>query len=833
MSYILFFLFIFLFESHDPTHSFKGRVIEADAYRTPLYGATVWLPELEKGTSTNRTGHFSIDGLPEGEHILRISFVGYQTLETAIRIPSDEEPVFTLEMDYQLLGELEVLADAEESVQMQQAGLSTIQVSALPLTHIPRLLGEPDLIRMIQNLPGVKTESDFTGGFFVRGGRNDQNLILLDGVPVYNPWHLFGLFSAFNTEALDRVELTKGVFPARYGGRVSSVLDIGLQDGSERLGAGYLTVSPLSASFSYGRPLNQKTSYLVSLRRTYMDPVFWLLNRALTTEDSFETVNTSLGYYFYDLNLKAVHRFTPRTRLEASWFRSSDQLDYSVETIPKSGGGEIDSGLTRTGWKNNSGSLKLLRRTPRLILETQAHITFYRSDNLDRDEYSVSTGSGSLLNGANNLVTTAYFTDQRFDQRFRDIGLQHHITWFAGENNRFYAGGEWTLHNFRDISSFREREDGFQLNPDGTRPNPQPPSEQIMNRLSADSLSIYSHSVAAYISSTLRFGDVALHPGLRFETYSLGRYRSLMPRLNATWDINSTLQLSAGYGHFTQHIHVVGLDLVRTPMDRWFWSDEARKPITSRMATIGFRYNLKQAGRVTVEAYHKTADNLLNFEPQRQQEAYDETEIFPRFGSDTVSGSGESYGVEIFWEKSSGVVTGWLGYTLSWAWNQFPELNRGTRFPSRTDKRHDIQAFLSWDISENWSLGALFNFKTGQPVTFSTGQYLHVRDPLNIGDSAARGPVLIEMNAFRLPNYHRLDLNLAWKNRTLFNRNTEVSLNVINVYNRLNPFTLTSGTTLDLMQDGTIRSRPRNRYLGQLPVLPVISLRIALGGDAK
>ncbi len=830
MAFIILILTSFLSSGAEQVHPFNGRVIEYDEYRTPLYGASVWFPDLETGTITNRTGYFSFDALPRGEHILRISFVGYQTIETTVFIPSDENPIFKLEMDPQMLGELEVLADAEESVQMQQASLSTIQVTALSLTHMPRLLGEPDLIRMIQNLPGVKTESDFTGGFFVRGGRNDQNLILLDGVPVYNPWHLFGLFSAFNTEAIDRVELTKGVFPARFGSRISSVLDIKLQEGSERLGGGYLTVSPMSASFSYGRPLNQQTSYLISVRRTYMDPFLWIWNRTLTIEDSFETVNTTLGYYFYDLNMKVVHKFSPQTRLEAAWFRSSDQFEVSGETIERAADEERISDEMLTGWKNNTGSLKLLRRSPRMLLETQAYLTFYHSNNRHNEE--TIRNSGSAFRG-NNWITTDHISDQRFEQWFRDAGLQQHITWFAGENNHVYLGWQWTLHHLRDISSFRETEDGFLLNPDGTRPSPQPPSEQIMNTFSADSLSIQSHIAAAYLSSTLRIGDLNLHPGMRYETYSLTGYHTFMPRLNANWQVTPLLQISAGYGHFSQYIHVIGLDLVRTPMDRWFWSNEERKPVTSRMATFGLSYDLQEAGTITIEWYQKTMNNLLNFDPLSQITAYRETETFPRFGSTTVSGKGKAYGVELFWEKSVGTVTGWMGYTLSWAWNQFSSLNRGNRFPSRTDKRHDLQVFLSWDISENWSLGALFNYKSGQPITFSTGHYLHERDPLQIGDSAPRGPVLTEMNAFRLPAYHRLDLNLAWKNRRWFNRRTEVSLNVINVYNRFNPITVISETAIIEDRDGTIILYPQNRYFGQLPILPVISLRIALGGDAR
>jgi len=823
-SCILFFCFAEIAASQT-AHPFKGRIIENDAYRTPLYGATVYFPDLEMGGTTNLSGYFSLENLPEGEHQLRISFVGYQTQEHLIHVPMEEELVFALEMDAQLLGELEVLADAEASAQMQQAGLSTIQVSALPLTHIPRLLGEPDLIRMVQNLPGVKTESDYTGGFFVRGGRNDQNLILLDGVPVYNPWHLFGIFSAFNTEALDRVELTKGVFPAKFGSRVSSVLDIGLQEGSERLGAGYLTVSPLSASFSYGRPINQNTSWLVALRRTYMDPIFWLLSSQYSSESDSEKHNGTMGYYFYDFNTKVVHRFSPKISLEAAWFRSSDQLKMIDETIYKTewGGGYEDENII--GWRNNTASLKLNYRTPAIQSETQAFLSFYNSDNTESHERR----SYRTLWGDSGISSELNFEEHRFNQRFRDSGFQQHLTLPVGERSNVQAGAQWMLHQFRDVSIYREGERLREEFSDGT-----PPVEYDREAIAGDSLSTRSHEFSVYLNSTLHKGDVSFHPGVRYEYYSLGGYQVVMPRINVSWQATPSLKFSAGYGHFSQYLQIVGLDMIRLPMDRWFWADESRLPVRSRMATAGFGYELPDWGRVTVEGYYKTTDNLQNFDPKEQRSAYGHADFFVRFGSETLRGNGEAYGVELFLEKTDGAVTGWLGYTLSWAWNTFPELNNGTHFPSRTDKRNDIQLFADWSFTENWSVGALFNFKTGQPVTFSTEHYLAAEDPLGIGDIMRQTMAITKMNNFRLPAYHRLDLNLAWKNRRIFKRPAELSFNVINVYNRFNVFSLQSNSYMDRQYDGNqTLVKPNNKYLGQLPVLPVLSLRIALGGDAQ
>jgi hypothetical protein len=225
-------------------------------------------------------------------------------------------------------------------------------------------------------------------------------------------------------------------------------------------------------------------------------------------------------------------------------------------------------------------------------------------------------------------------------------------------------------------------------------------------------------------------------------------------------------------------------------------------------------------------------DGLMGFSPLAQTEAYLNSDI-PRFGSQTISGDGESYGLEWLWEKSTGSVTGWFGYTLSWAWNQFDELNFGDRFPSRTDKRHDIQTFWNWDFATNWSIGLLFNYKSGQPLTFSTGFYVSEPDPLGIGGHVGSDYVIQETNTYRLPDYHRLDLNLTWRNRRLLRRNTEVSLNIVNVYNRMNVPTIANNSTIEAISNNRIRITPSYSQLSQLPILPVLSMRIALGGDAK
>lgn len=409
----------------------RGRVYLNDAYKTPLYGATITLPSLNVRASSGIQGAFSIPNIPNGTHPVHITFIGYKTLVTQITIPSASDLEFFMQPDVLELDEVSVTGAAPESEMMATSPIGTHDIVKLPLLTLPRLMGEPDLIRIAQNLPGVKTESDFTGGFNVRGGRNDQNLILLDGVPVYNPWHLFGLFSAFNTEALESAEISKGVFPARFGGRVSSVLDIRLQDGSERYGAGYLTVSPLSSSFSYGRPLNQKTSYLMAVRRTYMDPVFWAYDRFNTKETSTpfggnKTVPDN-HYHFSDINLKVTHAFSPSWKADVAYFRSSDSF-RTGETVRSTffQESEFRKNEQSLGWLNHTGLFSVGYHHPRLTVQTQAFTSRYESD---FSTLAAFEGDSGMIE-PNTYFTTYEHRFESFSQRFRDTGFQQDATFF-------------------------------------------------------------------------------------------------------------------------------------------------------------------------------------------------------------------------------------------------------------------------------------------------------------------------------------------------------------------------------------------------------------------
>lgn len=815
---------ILFYEINDKNKSyfnqnFKGSVIQNDSFHTPVYGASLHFVDLKEGISTDRNGRFEMEGLPRGIHKVQVSFVGFKTHEYLVSLPTENQ-ILILEEDEKLLQSVEVSDKKIPSILLEQTGLSTIKVGELPLDQIPKFNGEPDLIRMIQNLPGVKTDSDLTGGLNVRGGRNDQNLILMDGVPVYNPWHYFGLFSAFHTEAIKSAEFSKGVFPAKFGSRLSSVLNIKLQDGSARNGGGDLTLSPTSVTLSYGRPINQNTSFMIAARRTYVDPIFWILLSG----------DHKVRYRFLDLNTKFVHHLRPTWKLEAGVNISNDVFKY--REVKNRNSGDKRNIITNLGWINRTGSIKLIQHKNNRNSTSHLFVSHYRSNNEYDKRWNNQEGaalSQSATLPGFSLTRTSLI--EILSQNFWDIGAQHDVSHTFTDQLSLSYGVQWINHRFEEKNLNQEIEEGFVSSLFDSVSNTLPLSEVIFRKVISDTLVSQPHELSSYLDFSIKLGNLSFYPGIRFQHYTSGNYSDVLPRLNLKYEFSPNWYASAGYGHFTQYLHTVGLDLIRLPIERWFWSNENRKPLRGKTWTAGVGYSNPLWGEFTVEGYYKSTENLLNFSPRQQEESFAQSFLIPTFPAQTFTGNGESHGVEFLWNKTKGRLQGWIGYTLSWAWNQFDEFNRGLRYPSRTDKRHDIQFYWTYDLKVNWQIGALFNFQSGQPVTFSIAKFAREQDPLGIGsrNSAQETGFVDEINNFRLPAYHRLDLNIAWKNRRLFNRKGEISMDIFNLYNRFNVLNARSrGDIFNLSDSGEFTVSQTNNFISQLPLAISFNLRVAL-----
>lgn len=806
----------------------------AGGVEPPLVGANILLPALNRGAATNEYGHFRLGGLPCHRYRLRVTFVGYVPLDTTIALPASGSVRLLLRPEAGTLGEVTVTAQETRSTLSEGAPASTIDVTALPIEEIPVLLGEPDLIRIVQRLPGVKTESDFSGRFYVRGGRADQNLVLLDGAPVYSPWHLFGLFSAFNSEALERVELAKGVLPPQYGGRLSSLLDVELEDGSDREGAGHLNVSVLSSTVSYGRPISDRTSVLVAARRTYMDPLFWIADDALSTDD--ETFRTR--YNFTDLNAKVAHRFGRdedertggvRYRLVAGVFYGDDRFRSVVEFVPEEGGvqggnGYEDDTDVRAGWRNATGTVQFESTGARWSLRHQVHASLYDADNrfLDESRDTNFLGPGSPPQAYRNVF------DLRFRQRLSEVGYRTEGTLALSRPVEARAGAYVVRHAFEDAVENSDRQ--YVRNGDGP--------EELVEEIGAAADARASSALGVGVHGSLRVrvptpvGTLTMLPGLRVEHYDAygaagDSWTSLLPRLSVTLGLVRGLTLSAGYGESAQYLHVVGNERLGLPTDRWLWADAEASPSRARLFTAGLAWELSPERRLQVETYYKQTQGLRAYSPLALYEAFQDSE-FPVYGSSTIGdGEGEAYGVEVFFQQTAGRWTGWAGYTWSRSLQRFDALNYGRPYPAATDRPHDLQLAVTRALGTRWRAGAVFGLQSGQPTTLATSGYLPEGDPLGVGAEPLAEPLVVtRQNNYRLPTYHRLDVSLS-RRSTVYGRPSELTLTVINVYNRRNPFLVVAEPDVDV-RESSIVVRPHTRAISQLPILPMLSLRVDL-----
>lgn len=824
-----------------------GRILADDPSQTPLSNANVLLEELERGTSTNLQGFFTFYDIQPGTYSLKVSYLGYRSVDTLISVPLTEDLLIRMSPESAVLDPFLVVERGESSDLLEQSTISSVSMSAEQILTSPRLFGEPDLVRRVQQVPGVKVDTDYSTGFHVRGGRQDQNLILLDGMPVYNTGHLFGIFSMFNTESVSNVEFNKGVFSSRFGSRLSSVLSVRLKDGEEHDGFGNINISGLSTSLSYGRAVNQNTSYLLTFRRTYMDPVFWIIDAREEKNVAFnEELDQSTRYNFLDGGLKVIHRFSDRSVLDVTGFYSSDVLNmnsvlefehtYTSKNQLQDYENTIDDNSSRFGWRNMAGSARLTQRLGMFRLTNQVFATYYSSTNYDRTNFfdywtgSRTTTDGVRLTHREVVEETSYLLDKNFDQSILDIGYKTNLRIPLFNNHRLDLGGEAVRHGYSRTTRFFE----FMERDRAVTTNDYPPqvefttNETNMN----ESFSINPVELASYANAKIDFDRLVFFPGVRLDYYVPGSYLKLNPRLNISIKPFRSAEITAGYGRFSQYRHTVGYDVFQFPTEGWFWAGKEIDPAEAVMLTLGAGYKLGDIGRFTVEWYDKSLSNLRAFSPLDAYKTHGSTGILvPVYPSETVSGQGEARGIETTFEKTIGRLTGWAGYTLSRTRHQFDEINGGEWYYARTDSRHDLSFSLSLHAGSNVVMGSAFNFKSGQPITLAYSAYAMEQDPLGTGRENETNPlVYLQHNNHRLPDYHRLDVFVTLKNRKLFGVPAEFSLSIINVYNRFNIFAVNSQTGIH--EDiNFYEVNPDNRIMSQLPVLPMVSLHLLLNKD--
>jgi len=726
----LLFVLLYAVPGFAQTYAVKGFINSAFTGE-PLVGATVSVPALQAGSFTDERGAYTLQ-LPAGRHILQVSYIGYQPISQAIRI-NKSSGIINLVMQpvSSQLQEVEVDADALRQ-KLNDTRMSVEKLSSREAKLLPALFGEIDLIKTLQLKPGVQSGGEGSSGLYVRGGGPDQNLVLLDGAVIYNPSHLFGFFSVFNPDAVKSVELFKGGFPAQFGGRLSSVLDVGLNEGNNESIHTSGGLGLISSRLTVEGPIvKNKANFIVSGRRTYVDVFTRQINK---WSEGKEDYNPIPDYYFYDLNGKFTYKLGDNDQLYLSGYYGRDFFTFNNNGF--------NFGFN---WGNTMAALRWRHKySSRLYANTTLSATSY--------QYTIQNQFD---------VFSLHLTSS-----IKDYSLKTDYDLFVDGGHSIKFGAMATYHNF------------------------------TVGRLnsSGDSLSIQSGSgykaaeFGAYASDDYQVSArLSLNYGLRLSGFgNSGKvYMGLEPRASAKYNLSETTSIKGSFASMMQYIHLVSNSGASLPTDVWYPSTRYVKPQRSQQVAMGFS-KLFGNGRflLTNEVYYKWMHRQIDFRNGANLFVNDSLE------NEFLFGKGRSYGNEVYLEKTQGRTTGWIGYTLSWTDRKFDveddveDINEGNWFPARYDRRHDLSVVVLHKLSKRLNLTAAFVYSTGDASSLPVARFAFQDVE---GKDAAVVPIYTKRNDFRMAAYHRLDLGAVLKLRPKHGE-ADLTFSVYNAYNRRNPY---------------------------------------------
>lgn len=747
-------------------YTISGYVEDADSGEK-LIAATVFDLHSKQGTITNTYGFFSLT-LPKDSVELVFSYVGYEAQSLRFLLKENTQLNIKLRQG-KFLDEVEVVAEKvdriERNTQMSQTSVPVEQIKKLPA-----LLGEVDIFKTLQLLPGVQSGGEGQSGLYVRGGSPDQNLILLDGVPVYNVSHILGIFSVFNADAIRNVTLTKGGFPARYGGRLSSVLEINMKEGNLNEWHGEGAIGLISSKVTLEGPLAKgKTSMLVSARRTYVDLIARPIIKAAARA---EGIQVKPQLYFYDLNAKLQHRLNDKHRLYASFYSGSDRFFFKYEesylgTDTKSSGGinwgNIISAL-RWNWQLNP---KLFANTTLTFSDYSIDISQEYSETLAGHPELANTFSAKYVSGIRDFAAKVDFDYLPLPRHFVRFGLS--------AIRHTYRPGALTLE-----AAFEE--------------------ERFDTLLGSQN--IHSLEYDAYLEDDFRWKRFSANIGLHASLFQVQGtfYPSIQPRIGLRYMLSNKLALKASYSQMQQFINLLTSESLNLPTDLWVPSTERVKPQKSWQAALGIAQTLQNDWEVSLEVYYKEMQNVLSF----KEGASFLLGLEGDWQDKITQGSGQAYGAELLLQKKFGRFSGWLAYTLAWNWRQFDEINSGKRFPFRYDRRHDISLVGTYELNDRITLSGAWVYGTGNAVTLPIYQYTYL-SPYQVIET------LGNKNSFRMSDYHRLDFSISFfKQKKRYERRWV--LGAYNLYNHNNPyFIITSNSPFE-----------RAKLFKEISILPII-----------
>ena len=705
-----------------------------------LTGAIVYPKEMPTiGITSNSYGYFSLT-LPVGKYSLIVQFLGYKTKIIPLDLKENMKISFDMEEESIALKEITITGEKNNNNVVQSELISKIDVKEIQ--NIPVILGEKDILKTIQLLPGVTPAGEGNAGFYVRGGGVDQNLILLDEAPVYNPSHLLGFFSTFNSDAIKDITLYKGGFPAEYGGRLSSVVDIKMNDGNNKeyhvSGGIGLIASRLSIE---GPIVKNKGSFMIAARRTYADLFLKLLSR--NGPDSIASKST---LYFYDLNMKANYQLTEKDRLYFSCYLGRD--DFNL-------GGTV--GL-------NWGNVTATARWNHIINDK-----LFSNTSLIYSKYSYNF---NVAVGNNTMHVLS---------EIQDWNLKEDLNYYLNSNNTIKFGFDAIYHTFvpskvdstvifhvRSVDNRYALENALYISNDQTISAHLKATYGLRYSLfsSIGPGTVYTYNQVADVV------DSATYPkGKIFNTYG-----GLEPRLLMNYIINDSSSVKISYARTRQYIHLLSNTTSSTPFDLWVPSNINIKPEIADQYTLGYFRNFSNnMYETSVEVYYKTLQNQIDYRNGANLILNNKVE------SQLVFGKGWGYGVEFLIRKKYGKLTGWISYTLSKAKRQFPDINNGNVFLAKQDRPNNIAIVGMYELNPKLTFSATWIFISGNPVTFPSGRY------------AVDGnivPYYTERNGYRMPDYHRLDIGLTWQRKKTASFESNWNFSIYNVYARANAYAI-------------------------------------------
>jgi hypothetical protein len=759
-----------------------------------LIGCNVYIKELLKGSQTNTYGFYSVTFEP-GNYTLVISLLGFNDFSKEIVL--DKDQTLNIDLEQKAVEAAEVVIRGERpDNNVTGTEMGKLKLDVDKIKTLPAFLGEVDILKTLQLLPGVQSAGEGNSGFYVRGGGPDQNLVLLDEAVVYNASHLFGFFSVFNSDAVKNMELTKGGMPAQYGGRLASVLDISMKEGNNKEFHGSGGIGYIASRLTLEGPIKKdKASFIVSVRRTFID---LFLREPFVKEGSRAEGNS---YYFYDLNTKINYTISQKDRLFISGYFGRDVFNFRSR----------ETGFTvRIPWGNATTSVRWNHLfSDKLFLNTSLIFSDYKFEfEADQPQFNFKIFSG-----------------------IRDYNAKVDFNYFPNILHNIKFGGNYIYHRF-------------------TPTNAEAKSDDVVFDL-GKIVRYYAHDAAVYINDEFDLSDrFRINAGLRgsmfvhvgpFTRYipdpvlanqfldsviydrgeSVKTYSRLEPRVSMRYEINSHSSVKAAFTQNYQYIHLASLASVSLPTDVWVPSTEIVKPQYSVQYATGYFHNFKNNEyEASIELYYKDMRNLIEY----KEGAQPDDDVKNNTDNNFTFGKGWSYGAEFFVKKALGKFNGWVGYTLAYTKRQFDEINRGEEFSAKYDRRHDVSVVLTYERSSKWTFGLVWIYATGDALTMQTERYaMSSVPPLDVinGQLITGNNLYIlggygKRNDFRQKAYHRLDLSATLHGKKHKNWQNEWNFSVFNAYYRMNPY------FIYFAQDGNTQEGNLGIQAKQVSLFPII-----------